>query len=181
MSFQLFCQEITARKFQSNYFTFLLKRKKFHFATFNLFTRLECFLGGKVCFVLIKYSTCLEFILYYLRLWIINAINQWLWLGLGWLGSNFKVLRPIFGINLRVFLEFSSGHHGDGYDFDGPGSVLAHAFYPGPGRGGDAHFDDEEKWDLSTHGGEGNYFSTFYFFWVQLTFCFQIVQNRKKI
>lgn len=100
---------------------------------------------------------------------------------MAWLGSNFKVFRLIFGINLRVFLEFSSGHHGDGYDFDGPGSVLAHAFYPGPGRGGDAHFDDEEKWDLSTHGGEGNYFSTFYFFWVQLTFCSQIVQNRKKI
>lgn len=129
---------------------------------------MECFLGGKVCFVLIEYSTCLEFILYYLRLWIINAINQWLFLGFGlaWFGlvQILKFFALFFGINLRVFLEFSSGHHGDGYDFDGPGSVLAHAFYPGPGRGGDAHFDDEEKWDLSTHGGEGNYFSTFYFF-----------------
>lgn len=41
---------------------------------------------------------------------------------------------------------FASADHGDQFPFDGKGRVLAHAFYPGTGVGGDVHFDAHEQW-----------------------------------
>ncbi|XP_018546481.1 matrix metallopeptidase 30 [Lates calcarifer] len=51
-----------------------------------------------------------------------------------------------------MMITFRTRDHGDFAPFDGQNGVLAHAFSPGEGHGGDTHFDEDENWTLTSTG-----------------------------
>ncbi|GAB0098424.1 matrix metalloproteinase-2-like [Sergentomyia squamirostris] len=71
--------------------------------------------------------------------------------------GNLKFIQ-VFNPLADIIVNFGTYFHGDWYPFDGPGYILAHAFYPYEmgSYGGDIHFDSDENWtrrENTTNGG----------------------------
>ncbi|GLG99055.1 Matrix metalloproteinase-2 [Gryllus bimaculatus] len=72
-----------------------------------------------------------------------KAFNSWS----GYARLSFQYSRDP---NADIIIAFGRGPHGDYYPFDGPGNILAHAYFPYEhgNYGGDIHFDDDEEWKM---------------------------------
>jgi len=51
----------------------------------------------------------------------------------------------------EIQMNFFTRDHGDVSAFDGPGGVLAHAFYPI--YGGELHWNGDESWTINSYQG----------------------------
>ena len=67
-----------------------------------------------------------------------------------WSQVSSLTFRPTETSSPNLNILFAPKDHKDNYPFDGPGGVLAHAFYPEDGR---VHFDSDEYYTDSSSEG----------------------------
>ncbi|KAM8872768.1 stromelysin-3-like [Synchiropus picturatus] len=61
--------------------------------------------------------------------------------------------REVTGEKADIIIDFNRYWHGDSLPFDGPGGILAHAFFPRTHRQGEVHFDYDEHWTVANGVG----------------------------
>ncbi|XP_047426141.1 stromelysin-3-like [Mugil cephalus] len=61
--------------------------------------------------------------------------------------------REVTNEKADIIIDFNRYWHGDSLPFDGPGGILAHAFFPQTHREGEVHFDYDEHWALGNDVG----------------------------
>ncbi|XP_016070444.1 PREDICTED: matrix metalloproteinase-26 [Miniopterus natalensis] len=69
-----------------------------------------------------------------------------------WSNVTSLIFQQVEGEDADIKLSFWELDHGDGWPFDGPGRILAHAFLPNSETPGIIHFDKGEYWSTSYKG-----------------------------
>ncbi|XP_067890189.1 collagenase 3-like [Heterodontus francisci] len=99
--------------------------------------------SNKITYRIVNYTPDISSVNVDTAIW--KALKVW---------SDFTPLkfRRIYDGEADIMISFGAREHGDNYPFDGANGLLAHAFPPAAGMGGDTHFDEDETWTMGSNG-----------------------------